>query len=135
MKPALLALLAVLSIPLAAQDVYQAAQARTGAPASILRGIAITESDERDGAIGDDGISVGRFQLNELYHGERARKYGAYDPFDAAQAAYIAGRLLIDNYRALGSWDAAIAAHNQGREGVRRNGIGWGYVERVRKGR
>ena len=99
-----------------------------------MRGIAFAESSENDNAIGDDGESIGRFQLREIYHEARAARWGEYDPRDPGEAAIIAGRILMDNLAQLGDMDLAIAAYRQGVAGVRRDGAtGW-YVERVREG-
>lgn len=112
-------------------SIYELAEMVTGAPREILRGIAFAESSERDTVIGDDGRSMGRFQINEDFHTERAKKYGEYDPFDAMDAAIVAGRLYVDNLERLGSRGKAIAAHRQGVAGVRENGVCAWYVERV----
>lgn len=113
-------------------SVYEVAEIVTGAPANILRGIAITESNENDRAIGDDGISKGRMQINETFHDERAKKYGDYDPFSPLDAAIIAGYIFMDNFSRLKDSDSAIAAHRQGVRGVRENGPAAWYVRRVK---
>ncbi len=102
-------------------------------PAAILRGIARAESDEIDSAIGDDGISIGRMQLNERFHAPRAAAWGEYDPRNPFDAIRIADHILQVNFRALGSWNLAIAAYRQGVDGVRRNGPARWYIERVRR--
>lgn len=146
MKPALIAIVSLVfsssvafvpvSPTLARSDdrltVYELAEAVTGAPADILHGIACTESGEDDEAIGDQGRSHGRFQINETFRAERVRLYGKYDPHDATESAIIAGRIYMDNLARLGSEELAIAAHCQGVRGVRRNGPALWYVERVR---
>ena len=114
--------------------IYQLASIITGAPEEILRGIAFAESSENDNAIGDDGESIGRFQLREIYHGERAAKWGEYDPRNPQEAAIIAGRILADNLARLGDMDLAIAAYRQGVDGVRRDGATSWYIDRVKKG-
>lgn len=114
-------------------DAYEVAEALTGAPAAILRGIARAESAERDDATGDGGESVGRFQLREVYRAERVAKWGEYDPRDPREAAIIAGRIYMEALAALGSEDLAIAAHRQGITGVRENGPTAWYIERVRR--
>lgn len=113
-------------------SVYEMAEIVTGAPADILRGIAITESNENDRAIGDDGISKGRMQINETFHNERAEKYGDYDPFNPLDAAIIAGYIFMENLSRLKDSDSAIAAHRQGIRGVRKNGPAAWYVKRVK---
>ena len=115
--------------------VYDVAEVLTGAPADILHGIACAESNENDAAIGDQGRSRGRFQINEDFREERVRLYGEYDPHDAGDAAILAGRIYMANLARLGNEIYAIAAHRQGAGGVRRNGATLWYVERVYRGR
>jgi len=116
-------------------SIYELAEALTGAPAGILHGIARAESDEDDAAVGDQGRSRGRFQINEDFRAERVRLYGEYDPHDPGQAAILAGRIYMANLARLGNEADAIAAHRQGVTGVRRNGASMWYVERVYRGR
>lgn len=122
----------VIAIDLSPVTIYEIAERATGAPAWILRGIAFAESSERDDAIGDDGESIGRFQFRRAFQAERDAKYGALDPRDPIQSAILAGLVYMDNLRALGSVELAIAAHRQGVAGVRRDGASGWYVERVR---
>lgn len=110
---------------------YAWAEAITGAPATILQATARTESGENDDAVGDGGISLGRFQLNETFREWRVGRYGDYDPHDPYSAAVIAGRIYVDNLARLGDPALAIAAHRQGAGGVERNGPTLWYVERV----
>ena len=110
---------------------YAWAEAITGAPATILQATARTESDESDDAVGDGGISLGRFQLNEAFREWRVGRYGDYDPCDPYSAAVIAGRIYVDNLARLGDPTLAIAAHRQGAGGVERYGPTRWYVERV----
>lgn len=112
---------------------YEWAEAITGAPATILKAIAITESNERDDAPGDGGISLGRFQINETYRDWRVERYGYYDPTDPHSAAVIAGKKYQDSIAILGSPELAIAAHRQGIQGVLDNGPTMWYIERVYK--
>ena len=113
-------------------SVYEIAEIITGAPAYILRAIAITESNENSDAIGDDGMSKGLMQLNEKFHKERADKYGEYDPFIPLDSLIIAGYLYMDNLRKLGDHDLAIAAHRQGVDGVRKYGASKWYINKVK---
>lgn len=139
-RRAMLAALA-LALPLAlaplaaspAPSLYAQACAGTIVPPALLRAVARAESSERDNAVGDDGVSIGRYQLNERYHAERARLYGEYNPRDPLAAGYVAARILESNYRRLGSWPLAVAAYRQGVRGVRERGATWWYVERVRR--
>ena len=110
---------------------YAWAEAVTGAPATILQATARTESGESDDAIGDGGISLGRFQLNEAFREWRVSQYGDYDPHDPYSAAVIAGRIYVDNLARLRDPALAIAAHRQGADGVERYGPTRWYVERV----
>lgn len=113
-------------------SVYEVAELITGAPANILKAIAITESNENDDAVGDDGISRGRMQLNELYHDERVMKYGEYDPHNSLDSVIIAGFLFMDNLNHFGDVDKAIAAYRQGVSGVKEHGVTEWYVKRVK---
>lgn len=114
------------------KTIYEVAEELTGAPAWILKGIAVTESNERYTAVGDDGKSKGMMQLNEAFHEERAKKYGEYDPFNPLESLIVSGKLYIDNLRILGSQDLAIAAHRQGIDGVRKYGASEWYVKKVK---
>jgi hypothetical protein len=118
-----------------ALSIYEVAELITGTSAEILRGIAKTESDERDDAIGDDGISIGRFQWNKKYLPYFWSKYGYFDPHDGLMSAIRAGQLFQDNLKILGSQDLAISAHKQGPTGVKKHGPCKWYVEKVRSGR
>ena len=111
---------------------YKLAEAVTGAPAEILQGIARAESGECDSAIGDNGESLGRFQLREIYHESRAKAWGNYDPRNPTQAAVIAGHILMDNFKQLGNMDLAIMAYRQGIGGVLRDGGTIWYLQRVK---
>lgn len=113
--------------------VYESACLGTVTPPELLRAIAIVESSERDDAVGPDGLDLGRYQLREVYHAERAAKWGEYSPWDAREGGAIAARVLEEGFCRLGSWDAAIAAYRQGVRGVRENGAAEWYVERVRR--
>ena len=117
-------------------SIYDMAQEATGIPASIIKGIAWAESKERDGIKHHDPLDKERFGIREKpsYHAERVRKYGAYDYKNPHDTAYLTACIFRDNYKRLKSIDAAIAAHNQGVEGVRNNGIDYSYVARVKKG-
>ena len=112
--------------------IYEAATLGTIVPAALLRAVAIVESSERDDAIGPDGLDLGRYQLREVYHAERAARWGEYDPH-GREAGHVAARILEEAFRALGDWDLAIAAYRQGVAGVRRDGAAEWYVERVRR--
>ena len=113
--------------------------------ALILSGIMLAESGGNPLAIGDDGISIGAYQINERFHAERAEKWGEYDPRDPAQARRIASEIVRSNYEELlptlriidpSQWDdlrvtLAIASYRQGVAGVRENGPSMWYVNRV----
>jgi hypothetical protein len=103
-------------------------------PEWILKGIARTESGENDRAIGDDGISIGRMQLNERFHDERAARYGEYDPRWPQSAIRIASCVYQEYRRQLASHVDAIGAYRQGVSGVNRHGVTAWYVDRVVEG-
>lgn len=110
---------------------YEIAAEITGCPEYILRGIAFAESTFKIDAVGDDGMSLGRYQINEKYHDYYASLYGEYNPFCPLDSAILTGRIFMDNLLALGDIEDAIAAHRQGRTGVRNNGRTQWYVDRV----
>ncbi len=119
-------------LPIIQLSIYEIAEQVTGAPANILKAIAIVESNENDSAIGDDGISMGRMQINELYREERVSKYGDYNPFDALDSVILSGHIYMANFNIFKDHDKAIAAHRQGRRGVLKYGATKWYVDRVR---
>ena len=116
-------------------DMYELAEAETGAPAEILRGIAFAESSLGRNTAHPDPHDRGWFGLHETYHAERATQWGEYDADDPCEAAVIAGHVLMSNYHELGDMDKAIAAYRQGVAGVNRDGATMWYVERVRRER
>ncbi len=111
--------------------IFEIASAVTGCPKYILAGISFAESSGNQFAIGDDGMSIGRFQINETYHEYYATLYGEYNPYCPLDSAILTGRIYMDNLRALGNIEDAIAAHRQGRTGVKNNGRTQWYVDRV----
>jgi hypothetical protein len=112
---------------------YERCVEGTIVPALLLRAIARAESDECDWAIGDGGMSIGRFQLCEVYHAARSRAWGMYSPTIPEQAGRIAALYLQDCLRAFPGDEArGIAAYRQGVYGVKRDGPTLWYVERVR---
>lgn len=114
-------------------SVYEIACQGTIVPPAILRAIAMVESGEDDAAVSRDGLDIGRMQLREVYHAERARRWGEYDPRSPAESARIAARILEADYLFLGSWPLAISAYNQGRAKTIRVGIRAKYLEKVQK--
>ena len=135
MRPlALLLLLAC--IPIHAEQarsfsIYDAAVLGTDIPAELFRALAMAESGERDSATGDDGASIGRFQLNERFRTERVRLYGEYDPRDPIQAGRVAAQILQAHYERFHSWPLALTAYNAGAGYAIKRGIRWTYVDRV----
>jgi hypothetical protein len=132
MKKVILCLVFMLSAYVYA-DMYDEAQFVTGCPAWILRGIAMTESSCNPSKVGDDGISIGMFQINETFHEERARKYGEYNPLNPEQAILIAGHIMAHNLKVFRNPRNAIAAYRQGVAGVIKNGRTDWYVNKVIK--
>lgn len=110
---------------------YEIASSITGCPIEILQGIAFAESSCDQDAIGDDGISTGRFQINERFHAYYAKLYGEYNQWCPLDTAILTGRIYMADLEAFGNKEDAIAAHRQGRNGVKENGRDEWYVERV----
>ena len=105
-----------------------------GVPVRILAGVAFAESSFRPDPEHPDPLDRGMFGLHESakIRAERVAKHGAYDPLDPGTAAIVAARILAEHRANFGDWSHAIAAYRQGASGVRRDGIEWWYVERVR---
>jgi hypothetical protein len=113
-------------------DCFEYAESVTGFPAEILRGIAGTESHFRERAVGDEGMSLGMFQLHSRWYESRVEKWGEFDPTDPFESAVIAGRIMQENLIALnGDLRMAIAAYKQGVSGVLKRGVIHGYVDDV----
>lgn len=104
----------------------------TGVPAGIIAGFAYAESGFDDYAIGDGGISLGMFQINETYHWNRMKLIGReYDPHNTFDAALVTALNYKKNLKIFGNQRDAIACHKQGVRGVKKNGrIEW-YVSKV----
>ncbi len=98
------------------------AEARNGIPANLLARVLYQESRfRRDIIEGRTVSSAGAIGIAQFMP-STARQYNVnpYDPFDSIRGA---GELLRDNFRALGSWDQAIAAYNWGVGNVTRKGL------------
>jgi len=113
------------------KTIFSIAAELTGCPEYIIRGIAFAESSFNACAIGDNGVSLGMFQINELFRNERIRLYGDYNPWCPLQSAILTGLLFMDNLETLGNVEDAIAAHRQGISGIKNNGRDQSYVNRV----
>ena len=135
MKPfALLLLVACLQLhaeQVRSFSIYDAAVLGTDIPAELFRALAMAESGERDSATGDDGASIGRYQINERFRAERVRLYGDYDPRDPRQAGRVAAQILQAYYERFHSWPLALTAYNAGAGYASSRGIRWAYVDRV----
>lgn len=101
----------------------------------------------RPNVTGDDGLSRGGAQLNRKYDRERADRWGAFDPYNLADAIRITDRLFQANLYALqlaegcidpSTWerkreDIAIGAHRRGLWGALTHGADGWYLDRVRR--
>jgi len=112
-------------------SLYEAATWGTVVPATLLRAVAIVESDEYDTAVGDGGHSLGRFQINEAHRDDRVKQYGDYDPHDPVQAARVAVGILVDNYAQFKSWPLALSAYNQGAGKTAKKGVRRDYLRKI----
>lgn len=110
---------------------YEAATLGTDIPPDLFRALAMAESDEMDSATGDDGASIGRFQLNETFRAERVRIYGEYDPRNPVQAARVAAGILQSYFERFGNWPLALTAYNGGPGYVLSKGRRMAYINRV----
>jgi len=118
-----------------AESLYERAVKGTSIQPGLLRSIAIVESSERDDVIGDDGLSVGRFQLYEktTYHEWRAKQWGEYNARNPEQAGRIAARILEFYCQRLRSVYLGIGAYQKGEDKVIESGPNAWYVKRVLK--
>jgi hypothetical protein len=113
-------------------DCFEHAELVTGFSAEILRGIAATESHFRVDAVGDDGMSLGMFQLHSQWYESRVEKWGEFDPADPFESAVIAGRIMQENLIALnGDLRMAISAYKQGVRGTKENGVVDWYADAI----
>lgn len=117
------------------RSIYEIASMLTGCPVEVIKGICFAESSLGANVDHPDPNDVGWFGLHERpeFHAERARRYGEYNAENPLDSAIIAGLLYVANLAALGNQADAIAAHKQGRTGVKRDGRAQWYVDRVLK--
>lgn len=118
-------------IPPRVYTLYESATFGTDIPADLFQALAMAESDEMDSATGDDGASIGRFQINETFRAERVRIYGEYDPRNPVQAARVAAGILQSHYARFGSWPLALTAYNAGAGYAIKHGNRSAYIARV----
>lgn len=116
-----------------APSIYDLAVRGTCVPACILEAIAKVESNEIDSAIGDDGRSLGRMQINEDFRELRVAAYGKYDPHNPYDSTRIAALILQDHYIEFRSWPYAISAYNQGAGATRKKGLRLDYLSKVER--
>lgn len=117
------------------RSIYEIASMLTGCPVEVIKGICFAESSLGANVDHPDPNDVGWFGLHErpAFHKERARRYGEYNARLPLDSAIMAGRIYVANLAALGNKADAIAAHKQGRTGVKRDGRAQWYVDRVLK--
>lgn len=110
-----------------------AAEAKTGVNADLLAGIRFVESSNRPDPKHTDPFDTGSFGLHETpaIHAEREKLFGRYDANDLYDAAFLTARNYQRNVILLRDARNAIAAHNQGVYGVRRDGPRLWYIDRV----
>lgn len=122
------------TVPIAYRQMIVDAAARAGVPALALAGIAYAESSFRPAPTHRDLLDRGMFGLREApgYHEERVRAYGEFDPEIPEQAVHVAAGLLRDHLKRFnGYMPLALTAYHRGAGWAEKNGVDWGYVERV----
>ncbi|GAA1256645.1 transglycosylase SLT domain-containing protein [Oryzihumus leptocrescens] len=107
---------ALAAAPAAYRDLFTAAAARHGVPASLLASVARAESGFNPSAVSH----AGALGLMQLMPGT-ARSLGV-NPLDPGQAVDGAARLLAQDLRTFGSTELAVAAYNAGPDAVRSYG-------------
>lgn len=127
------AMIPKIAIVAPALTIYQIASARTGAPERIIKGFHFAESSFGKNVNHPDPWDVGEFALHETpaIHAERAAKWGEYNANNALEAATIAGRIYMENLDRTGSEYLAVCSYRQGVQGVRDDGPGMWYYQRV----
>lgn len=118
-------------IPEEYREIIERAAAEKGVPVLVLAGIARAESDFTPAPAHKDPLDKGMFGLREVYHEERARLYGEYDPENPEEAARVAAGILADHYARFKDWHLAAGAYHQGAHGLIDNGPKWSYIDRV----
>jgi len=114
--------------------IYEAAVLGTPIPADVLKAMAIWESGEGKHLYGPDGLDEGWMMLRRLYHDERVKLYGNFDPFNPSDATRIAALILTENYKIFdGNLLLAVAAYNQGPTGTKRNGPRIAYIREIER--
>ncbi len=101
-----------------------------GLPTNILAATAYQECNFIENVIrgltpSSDGLSLGIMQLQTQYYGNLVGPSipVPYTDQNVTDQIDEAGQVFASNYAALGSWEATIAAWNQGLSGVQNNGI------------
>ena len=105
-------------------------EANYGLPQNILAATAYQECSFIESVIrgttpSSDGLSLGIMQLQTQYYANLVGPAVTvpYTDQNVTDQINCAGQVFANNYAALGSWEATIAAWNQGLSGVQNNGI------------
>lgn len=89
-----------------------------GVPISLVWAIAEKESNFDDYAVGDDGDSIGMFQVNTKWQTERMEELGVEkaDLIDTENCALVAIDYMAELFQIKGSWAFVAMAYNEGAE-------------------
>lgn len=137
-------------------SIYEYGQILSGAPCEILHGLAFAESSCGRNIRHRDPMDIGWFGLHEDkdLRAERLWRYGEYDANNPSQAAVIAGKILMHNYKYFigerrdairmlhaeamreldNPMDQAISSYNQGINGYKNRGLNQKYIDTVKAG-
>lgn len=87
-----------------------------GVPISLVWAIAEKESNFDDYAVGDDGDSIGMFQVNTKWQAERMEELGVEkaDLIDTENCALVAIDYMAELFQIKGSWAFVAMAYNEG---------------------
>lgn len=86
-------------------------------PVAIVRRLVAAESSWRESAVGDDGQSVGLWQINMAYYDDFKDRFNGgrdFDPRDGAETAHVAIGLLASLYAYFDDWRLSVAAYRAG---------------------
>lgn len=89
-----------------------------GVPISLVWAIAEKESNFDNYAVGDDGDSIGMFQVNTKWQTERMEELGVEkaDLIDTENCALVAIDYMAELFQIKGSWAFVAMAYNEGAE-------------------
>lgn len=112
------------------RHIVELAGAEHGIDPAIIFAMAEVETDYRPDAVGDNGKSLGMFQVQACWHEDRMARLGVTDLLDPYQCAAVAVDYLAELIARGNGIEWALAAFNAGPTGANR-GYGSSYAAEV----